>query len=636
MQCSLRRRALAALLAGLLALDLVLNLWWHNLGKPLKDLHVGCKAVPADLPSLGRRVAGSERAVLLTVLRHEQAEEATNFLAHLKAAGLLPRLLAVVLDEPSAALAVEYSVAPYRVRIRGVDAPRPAAVCAASAEDWLDSSAQVQAARWRYFAALVDAGLQVWVADVRVVWLRDPLSAWLPPAQCDLALVSEAPFGHELPAPRGNASDGDAHARRLSLSLSLGLHRPVPSVAAWHLRVGRRLSEHGAGAGGRPMDLERQIVAEELARCPGAEAAGPEARHAAPSEGCPRWCVLPAPLFPNGLQYFQHRVPQSTTPPSRPVAILASWLPRAQLRYRLLEEGLWRAEPPHEETQEAQEAQEAQEVQEAQAGGPERFIVFKELVINNGLSNTRNALRSALAIAQITNRTLILPPLWSRHLHGEPYRVGVDYYFDWSRLQRAFPRVREAAYLRRAFPSAAAWPPDAYPLFFVQLHAGEQLCHERTDAVCHARLKPPAERTPQARPLLTRARLAPRSPSSSRGSATSTRPARRCSCGPASCARSRRSTSTSAPRRPSCAHGWRRTRTSRCSTSGACSAASTASPRRSSTPTSRAASPGACSPHPRYAPSPRKRCSACAAPSAAAASTAYTCDGARRRGSGRP
>ena len=91
MHCSLRRRALAALLAGLLALDLVLNLWWHSLGTPLKDLHVGCKPTPVDLPSLGRRVAGSERALLLTILRHEQAEEATNFIAHVKAAGLLPR-----------------------------------------------------------------------------------------------------------------------------------------------------------------------------------------------------------------------------------------------------------------------------------------------------------------------------------------------------------------------------------------------------------------------------------------------------------------------------------------------------------------------------------------------------------------
>ena len=485
MHCSLRRRALAALLAGLLALDLVLNLWWHSLGTPLKDLHVGCKPTPVDLPSLGRRVAGSERALLLTILRHEQAEETTNFLAHIKAAGLLPRLLAVVLDEPSAALALEHSVALYRVRIRGVDAARPATACAASAEDWLDSSAQVQAARWRYFAALVGAGLQVWVADVRVVWLRGPLSAWLPPAECDLALVSEAPFGHELPAPRGNASDSTAAVHKqslsLSLSLSLGLHRPVPSVAAWHLRVGRRLSEEGASVGGRPMELERQIVAEELARCP-----GPSLLYAAPSEDCPRWCVLPAPLFPNGLQYFQHRVPHSTTPPSRPVAILANWLPRLQLRYRMREEGLWRADPPDEQAPQA-----------PHEGGPERFIVFKELVINNGLSNTRNALRSALAIAQITNRTLILPQLWSRHLHGEPYRVGVDYYFDWSRLQLAFPRVREAAYLRRAFPRAATWPPDEWPLFFVQLHEGEQLCHERTDAVCHARLEPQTSRRPR-------------------------------------------------------------------------------------------------------------------------------------------
>ena len=72
----------------------------------------------------------------------------------------------------------------------------------------------------------------------------------------------------------------------------------------------------------------------------------------------------------------------------------------------------------------------------------ERFIAFKELIINNGLSNARNALRSALALASITNRTLILPPYWSRHLRGEPHRVGVDYYFDHAKLIRAFPRYR--------------------------------------------------------------------------------------------------------------------------------------------------------------------------------------------------
>tara|TARA_B110001452_G_scaffold180865_1_gene151869 strand:- start:338 stop:586 length:249 start_codon:yes stop_codon:yes gene_type:complete len=60
--------------------------------------------------------------------------------------------------------------------------------------------------------------------------------------------------------------------------------------------------------------------------------------------------------------------------------------------------------------------------------------------------------------------------------------VGVDYYFDWSRLRRAFPRVREAALLARAFPAAATWPPRApIHVHFVQLHEGEALCEEIDD-----------------------------------------------------------------------------------------------------------------------------------------------------------
>jgi hypothetical protein len=63
------------------------------------------------------------------------------------------------------------------------------------------------------------------------------------------------------------------------------------------------------------------------------------------------------------------------------------------------------------------------------AGGPahdvdgRRYLAFHEGVLSNGLSNSFNALRSALAIAQITNRTLILPRYQSRHLHGETYSV---------------------------------------------------------------------------------------------------------------------------------------------------------------------------------------------------------------------
>ena len=81
----------------------------------------------------------------------------------------------------------------------------------------------------------------------------------------------------------------------------------------------------------------------------------------------------------------------------------------------------------------------------------------------------------ALALALALNRTLILPPFYSRHLHGEPYRVGADYYFDLIRMQRVFPRIREASFLGRTFPEAATWPLKApLPVFFIQLSQGEK------------------------------------------------------------------------------------------------------------------------------------------------------------------
>lgn len=60
--------------------------------------------------------------------------------------------------------------------------------------------------------------------------------------------------------------------------------------------------------------------------------------------------------------------------------------------------------------------------------------------------------------------------------------VGADYYFDYERMVRAFPRLRASVVLRHAFPQAAHWPPKPpTPLMFVQLAAGERLCEEVVD-----------------------------------------------------------------------------------------------------------------------------------------------------------
>ena len=522
--------------------------------------------------------------------------------------------------------------------------------------------------RAQLLVQLLARGHSVFVSDVDTVWLRDPadfLASHSSAAAVDVAL------GNDCVSVSGDEEREGWLNSQLNVGLVFlrPTPRALELVARWQGQLERpgtahvndqdlmwrvlqqlkHVSREGPWrfsvrmpTSGRAGDPSAFFTAEEAphllgsADGSGGAAAVPMPASAETYKGVNGLVlgVLPVALFMGGHPYFWQRLHERPGA-AQPIVVHATFQFSHShgKRQRFREEGLWLADPPEyysgpnyltfepeepaweeieravverrrEERERAGDASAAGEPSDA-AGGTDSLALIDRHMLQAHLHRLETY--NALALSRALNRTLILPPLWSRHLHGEPYRVGVDYYFDWGRLQRAFPRVREAAYLRRAFPSAAAWPPDAWPLFFVQLHAGEQLCHERTDAVCHASLEPPAERTPQARPLLTRARPAPRSPSSSRGSATSTRPARRCSCGPASCARSRRSTSTSAPRRPSCAHGWRRTRTSRCSTSAACSAASTASPRRSSTPTSRAASPGACSPRPRYAPSPRRR-----------------------------
>ena len=419
----------------------------------------------ADLVALGRRVAGGGQRLVLCFLRAEQREEAVNFLAHVNTSGVGRLFLGVALDGPAASLLKAFGAAVHQL------APAP-----------LDARA-LAAARWRYLAALTGAGIAVWVSDVRVLWRRRPLNAgppatgrnadppprapraseWAPSGECDLMLASAAPDGRRLVVPGALRADGSREpptSRTPSPSLALGFHDAVPSVTRWQLRMARWILEEGPGG---PVYLHEETLLARALVCDDED----RARGGA---SCLRWCVLPPDFFPNGLQFFQQRLPQLREPPVQPVAVILDWTPRGRLRTRLLDEGLWRVGSPEADA-------------EGALARGERFLAYKELVINNGLSNSRSALRSALAIAELTNRSLILPPFWSTHLRGDPHRVGADYYFNVEALRRNFPRVRETSFLRRAFPDATAWPPKpSVRVHFVQLHPDESLCEERTDS----------------------------------------------------------------------------------------------------------------------------------------------------------
>ncbi|KAL3911439.1 MAG: hypothetical protein SGPRY_008691 [Prymnesium sp.] len=433
-------RSLWLALGVLLLLDLSLHLrqTLSALSLAPRRPHAARLAAPSGphhLLSLARSVADPSSALVLLFARAEQSELLNNFLALASHAGAAHMLLAIAIDDDAHTLVRSHGVACHRAQPSELSdlfpppslpvPPEGGEASHSLASQLYERSAshtsRLYATRWQYLAALGQAGMSVWLSDPRVLWIQPPSAAQIA-SSCDLAIASAGVGG---------------------LTPALSFHRASEGVGRWQLRM--------AAALGRGEGSEASLLRQSLERC---------------EEGgeCVRWCELQAELFPNGIQYFRHRKPHIAKATGRVVAILADAIPPELLRYNLRENALWKLPPP----------------------GPaegERFLAFKELVIDNGLSNTRGALRSALAIAELTNRTLVLPPLYSRHLHGEPFRVGADYYFDLPRLQRAFPNLREATALEALFPGASEWPPrPPTRVFFLQLSQGEALCAESVDS----------------------------------------------------------------------------------------------------------------------------------------------------------
>ena len=160
-------------------------------------------------------------------------------------------------------------------------------------------------------------------------------------------LASAAPDGRRLVVPGALRADGSREpptSRTPSPSLALGFHDAVPSVTRWQLRMARWILEEGPGG---PVYLHEETLLARALVCDDED----RARGGA---SCLRWCVLPPDFFPNGLQFFQQRLPQLREPPVQPVAVILDWTPRGRLRTRLLDEGLWRVGSPEADAEGAQ------------------------------------------------------------------------------------------------------------------------------------------------------------------------------------------------------------------------------------------------------------------------------------------
>ena len=126
--------------------------------------------------------------------------------------------------------------------------------------------------------------------------------------------------------------------------------------------------------------------------------------------------LLDSSLFPNGVAFFERGLPAQQG--ISPFVIHNNWVNGLDAKiFRFQQLGLWTVEdaiPLPRET---------------------RYLTYQDAIHNNDISNQLQSLYSAMAFAQLTNRTLILPPFYSYHLRN--METSPDVFFDLERFKSA-------------------------------------------------------------------------------------------------------------------------------------------------------------------------------------------------------
>ncbi len=145
-----------------------------------------------------------------------------------------------------------------------------------------------------------------------------------------------------------------------------------------------------------------------------------------------RWAALPPSLFPNGYVYFRRPLPSVAEPEKGPVLVHCNWIngipPK---RFLLREMRMWHEPlPPRSahavggtavnQAGAVQVADSAADANALRFGASARFVVYTvgATPMERSLGGQVLALRTALALAHVTNRTLVLPPFYALPFGG--------------------------------------------------------------------------------------------------------------------------------------------------------------------------------------------------------------------------
>ncbi|ORY81276.1 nucleotide-diphospho-sugar transferase-domain-containing protein [Leucosporidium creatinivorum] len=351
-------------------------------------------ALSASLTPKLKDVASPAGNVMLAFATGNYLAVTRNFVHYVRTAGITNFLL-VAMDQAAVDYAKEEGI-PYYAYI-----DEEVAKLGGSDSYHSDGFRRVVNRRCKIISTSLRAGFHILQSDLDVVWLKNPFPFFFN-GNYDYEIQSDGRTGfseHDPAAPfREFVNSGIFYARG------------IPKMADFYDLLIDKVSKNPDR---REQHLLNTIVEENLLGV--------------------RYRILNPLLYPNGFQYFSRDI--SNRAGVQPFCIHNNWVDGKHTKeYRFRELGMWTQDPPEYFDKEKT-----------------KYLVYYEpSVAHNGWNDVRGSLRSALALAKILDRTLILPKFYSHH--GKDVVVTLDYFIDYDAFSAAFPNFREHSFLERMFP----------------------------------------------------------------------------------------------------------------------------------------------------------------------------------------
>jgi hypothetical protein len=297
------------------------------------------------------KVATPRKQVLLVFVSDGYHPFLTNFLHFASKHELANHTLVAALDSPSVTLlkslpelSAWVDLTNHEFRGEGVPPFDPA-----------DPEGSLKVLRLSLIRRCLLQGYRVLNSDLDVVWLRDPFEAHYFTDELDFWIQSDSHTGF-VEMTKGGLCE---------VFVSAGLSYAVPSA-----RTVRFLGAALHMAREHPELTEQHVLRLSLTV----------------NRYRLRWRTLEPVLFPNGFLYWEQTLPQSLG--VQPIVVHNNMVGSRKTKvYRFREAGLWGAD-------------EALSRDSVTASG-KKYLVYLDLVFDNGLGNKRVALRQALAMCEV-------------------------------------------------------------------------------------------------------------------------------------------------------------------------------------------------------------------------------------------